>query len=87
LFLHRWFQYSLFSCSKHIIEEEEEVVEEEEEEEEEVLVVVVEVVVVVSEVLEVEITIMMSMVAPVAAVEVEATLLRDVEQLLWEVNK
>jgi len=45
------------------------------------------VVVVVSEVLEVEITIMMSMVAPVAAVEVEATRLRYVEQLLWEVNK
>jgi hypothetical protein len=46
-----------------------------------------EVVVVVSEVLEVEITIMMSMVAPVAAVEAEVIQLRYVEQLLWEVNK
>ena len=43
--------------------------------------------VVVSEVLGVVITIMMSMVAPVAAVEAEVTRLRYVEQLLWEVNK
>jgi len=42
---------------------------------------------VVSEVLGVVITIMTSMVAPVAAVEVEVTRLRYVEQLLWEVNK
>jgi hypothetical protein len=52
-----------------------------------VVVVVVVVAAVVSEVLGVEITIMMSMVAPVAAAAAEVvTRLRYVEQLLWEIR-
>jgi hypothetical protein len=50
-------------------------------------VVVGVVVVGVSEVLGVEITTMMSMVAPVAAAEAEVTRLRYVDQLLWEVSR